>query len=158
MSSSLDLLEFPALVAILDRYAHTPSGHRAIGESSPGRERAWLERIYRLAGEAARYLRDAEASRRGVLRLDFGGIEDVEPILGQLRIEGTALDAPQISAILLLLDRASDLRQILDSLGHDYPGLRETAARATDFSPLLREFSGRILPDGSLDDRASPAL
>ena len=76
MSSSLDLLEFPALVAILDRYAHTPSGHRAIGESSPGRERAWLERIYRLAGEAARYLRDAEAGRRGVLRLDFGGIDD----------------------------------------------------------------------------------
>jgi DNA mismatch repair protein MutS2 len=158
MGSSLDLLEFPALVAILDRYARTPGGHREIRASAPGQPQGWLDRTYRLAGEAARYLRDVDSARRGVLRLDFSGLEDVEPLLAHLRIEGTALEATEISAVLLLLDRASDLRQLLDGLGHEYPALRETAGRSSDFSPLLREFSGRILPDGSLDDRASPVL
>lgn len=158
MSVALDLLEFPALVAIVDRYAQTPGGHREIRASQPARELDWLAAVYRLAGEAQRYLRDVEAGRRGVLRLDFSGLDDVGPLLAQLRIEGVALEAPQIASVLLLLDRASDLRQILDSLGHEYPNLREVAARAADFSPLLREFSGKILPDGSLDDRASPAL
>src|ERR1035438_578157 len=81
MSSSLELLEFPALVAILDRYAKTPGGHREIRASMPGQPQAWLDHAYRLAGEAARYLRDVEAARRGVLRLDFSGLEDVEPLL-----------------------------------------------------------------------------
>lgn len=158
MSSAADLLEFPALVAILDRYARTPGGHRAILASTPGQSRETLDRVFALAGEAARYLRDAEAGRRGVLRLDFGGVADVAPLLAELRIEGAALEAGGIASILLLLDRASDLRQILDSLAADYPQLWRVAGSASDFSPLLREFSGKILPDGTLDDRASPAL
>ncbi|SRR5579871_822781 len=158
MKASLDLLEFPALVAIVDRYARTPGGHREILGSEPGRPRDWLDHTFRLAGEAARYLRDADAARRGVLRLDFGGIADVAQLIEHLRIEGTSLEAPEINAVLLLLDRASDFRQILDAVDHEYPALAKSARRAADFSALLRELSGRILPDGSLDDRASPAL
>src|SRR5258706_12553439 len=120
---AVDLLEFPSLVAIVDRYARTPGGHREIRASQPGQPRAWLDRVYALAAEAAIYKREADAARRGVLRIDFGGIEDVEPLLAQLRIEGTALDTPEIAAVLLLLDRASDVRQILDSLTDSFPTL-----------------------------------
>lgn len=158
MSSASELLEFPALVAIVDRYARTPGGHRAILASAPGQSREWLDNVFTLAGEAARYLRDAEAGRRGVLRLDFGGVDDIAPLLAQLRIEGTSLEAVQIASVLLLLDRAADLRQILDSLSGDYPQLWRVAGASADFSPLLRDFSGKILPDGTLDDHASPAL
>src|SRR5438445_580000 len=112
MSSAASLLEFPSLVAIVNRYARTPAGHRAILASEPGQQREWLNRVFTLAAEAARYVRESDAARRGVLRLDFGGIEDVEPLLAQLRIQGTALESLGIAAILLLLDRASDLRQI----------------------------------------------
>ena len=142
MSSASDLLEFPGLVAIVDRYARTPGGHRAIQASQPSQSPEWLADVFRLAGEAARYLREADAGRRGILRLDFGGLDDVEPFLAKLRIEGTSLEPVEIAAVLLLLDRASDLRLTLDSVTDTFPALAAVATRVVDFSPLLRELSG----------------
>jgi len=94
-----------------------------------------------------------------VLRIDFGGIEDVDPLLAQLRIEGTALGHAancRRSVYCWIALRMSG--RFLDSLTDSFPTLAATATRAADFSPLLREFSGKIRPDGTLDDRASPAL
>ncbi len=158
ITESANVLEFPAALAILDRYARTPAGHARIRALSPGKDRALLERAFVLAGEAVAYLRDASAGKSGVLRLDFYGIGDVGKILPQLRIEDVALDPREVAEILLMLDRAVDFRQIIENVREKYPALAGVARQTGDFRALLREMAGKIRPDGTLDDNASPAL
>ncbi len=155
---SESVLEFPTLLAILDRYARTPAGHARVRGLTPGRDRAALEVALQLAREAAEHLRAAAAGQRGVLKLDFYGIADVEPVVRRLCIEGAVLEPLEIADILLLLDRAVDFKQIFSGLRERFPSLAALAGRVGEFRTLLREMSGKIRPDGTLDDHASPAL
>ena len=172
MRADLEVLEFPALLALLGRYASTPGGRKRLLELHPHHDREQLELQLARAGEAADYLRPAAApapaepskSRSGpgksgpLLRLDFGGISDLEPVLAKLRIESAVLEPAEISAVLLLLDRAGDCKNVLTAQRDRFPALAELAAGIGEFRRLLRELSGKILPDGTLDDHASLEL
>jgi len=60
--------------------------------------------------------------------------------------------------LLELLDRASEARLTLTTSRLRFPRLAALADEIAEFRPLLRELSGKILPNGQLDDHASGAL
>ena len=149
---SLDLLEYESLRALLRREVHSPMGRERLDALVPHTDRAELEASLADAEEAIRYVRYGEAPIR------FTNLPDPTVTLQKLRIEGAILDATEIYALINLLDRARDLRTAVMDAAHSYPRLAVHAAAIGDFSRTLTELSGKILPDGTLTDEASPAL
>jgi DNA mismatch repair protein MutS2 len=149
---SLDLLEYESLRALLRREVHSPMGRERLDALAPSTDRAELEAALADAEEAIRYVRYAETPLR------FTNLPDPTVTLQKLRIEGALLEATEIYALTSLLDRARDLRTAINDVAASYPRLAAHAAAIADFSRTLSELSGKILPDGTLTDEASPAL
>lgn len=149
---SLDLLEYEALRTLLRREVHSPLGRERLEALTPHTDRAELESSLADAEEAIRYLRYGETTLR------FSQLADPTVTLQKLRIEGAILEATEIYALASLLDRARDVRTAVLEVAESYPRLSSHAAAIGDFSRILSELSGKILPDGTLTDEASPAL
>ncbi len=149
---SLDLLEYEALRALLRREVHSPMGRERLDALTPHTDRAELEASLADAEEAIRYLRYGETTLR------FSQLPDPTVTLQKLRIEGAILEATEIYALASLLDRARDARTAILDVEGNYPRLAAHASAIGDFSRILAELSGKILPDGTLTDEASPAL
>ncbi len=163
--ADLEVLEFPALLALVQRYTQTSAGRSRLRELRPHSRLDKLHTQLARAREAAEYLRALGSSSGagagksgGLLRLDFSGIGELEPVLAKLRMEGAELEPLEIAAVITLLDRASDFRHILTARRERFPALAEAAAGVGEFRSLLRDLSGKILPDGALDDHASLEL
>src|SRR5439155_4693612 len=75
---------------------------------------------------------------------------------------GAALDTTEIRDIILLVDRAAEWREIALSppaaLKISWTSVVELSGNIIDFTEFLRTFRNKILPDGTLEDRASPEL
>ncbi len=157
-----DILEFGELKRLLRRYVASPLGAAELEAVSPVTERFALEELLAQTGEAIEYLRASShpqpASRGAAIRLRFDGLPEAAPITGKLRIEGTVLEAAEILALSGLLDRACDVRATLSACRARFPRLAAIASGIGDFSEALREVTGKILPDGTISDQASPLL
>jgi len=151
---STELLEFDALKTLLRRYVFSPTGRALLDEVAPTTDQAKVEESLASVGEAIEY---EGFSRRGVTsRLRFDGLPDPSLSAAKLGIEGAVLEAKEILDLTLLLERASEVRTMLT--GPEFPRLSAVASRMGEFRPLVKEFAGRILPDGSMADHASVAL
>ena len=73
-------------------------------------------------------------------------------------MEGSALEIAQIISLLRLLEAAVSIRAALVPARRKFPLLAGVAERIGDFEPLVRQWSGKLLPSGDLDDRASAQL
>ncbi|MBY0504313.1 MAG: Smr/MutS family protein [Bryobacteraceae bacterium] len=149
---SLDLLEYETLRALLRREVHSPMGRERLDALTPHTDRAALCESLADVEEALRYVRYGETSVR------FTNLTDPTVTLQKLRIEGAILEATEIYELASLLDRARDLRTAILDLADSYPRLAAHAGAIGDFTRTLSELSGKILPDGTLTDEASPAL
>ena len=95
---------------------------------------------------------------------DFRGIFDVTEMLDKARIEGSALEAVELRAVIVHAERVEAWRQMMltppDTARAKWPGMEELSAPLLphDLSNLLRSLIGKIEPDGSLSDDASPEL
>ncbi len=162
MKTSAEVLEFEALRQLLGRYIGSPLGKRELEKVRPFTDRAQLDTALAEAGEAIQYLHAAlhpQAGGRGAaLRIEFGGIPDVEPAVHKLRIEGAGLEPKEIFELFTLLDIAADAKSHLAAAAERFPLLGRRAATIGEFRALLRELDGKILPDGSVADHASVAL
>lgn len=123
----------------------------------PSSEPAWVDEQQGRNDEMRRLV----ASGNG---FDFRGIFDPEELLGKARIEGSALEPEELLRSLSLAERADAWRRLLlappDPVRHKWPSitaLSEPVAER-DLSNLLRFLRGKIDPDGSLTDDASPEL
>jgi DNA mismatch repair protein MutS2 len=135
----------------------SPLGRDWILALTPSADAEW---IY------AQQARNAEMRRliSAGLAFNFRGIFDPTDLLDQARIEGTALEALELRHILIHAERVEAWRALLA----DPPDGLEEALTATryaafalleaDLQPLLRALQGKIEPDGSLADDASPEL
>src|SRR3954463_134816 len=113
-STSGDLLEFDALIALIRRYIASPLGGAELDRVSPGSDAAALTEALAEVSEAIQYLRSAappKPSQRGAaIRLDFSGLSDLRIAVEKLRIEGASLDPMEIFDLIALLDRAADIK------------------------------------------------
>lgn len=160
--TSAGLLEFDALKALLGRFVSSPGGHTRLDSVQPSNDRAAVEEALAETAEALAYhtasLQTQTTSRGAAIRLRFDQLPDVQEQVAKLRIGGVPLEGLEIRELLALLDRATEIRGILQAAHDRYPRLAHYANRVAEFRPLLKELSGKIEPDGSVSDHASVAL
>jgi DNA mismatch repair protein MutS2 len=154
-NSSARVLEFDQLLQLLAAYTASPLGHERVIALTPSRDRQWVERQQQLTEELRGYLRSGS-------RFDFHGLLDPTDVINKSRIRGAALELTDIRDLLLLADRAAEWREIAlhpaANIAEKWDAVRSLSQDIADFTPLLRNFRNKILPDGTLDDRASPEL
>jgi DNA mismatch repair protein MutS2 len=179
--TSARVLEFDALRPMLGGYAWSPLGKTRVERLQPTADRAWIERQQQLTAEVRRFLRCGG-------HFDFSGLTDPAALVEKSRIAGAALETVQLRDIVLVVDRADEWRHTsqnppsamrapkpgeevyrgspardtrVEDPGHTadpWPAVSELSAAIADFTEFLRYFRNKILPDGTLDDRASPEL
>ena len=150
-------LQWPELIERLSHRAQSPLGRQWIEALQPSSDAA-------LGGTtAAAQCRDAEADHWRQLRLSWHLRCDTR-LLDKARIEGSALEAMEIRSLIVHAERVEAWRQIVltppDTVRNQWPGMEELTAPllSHDLGDLLRSLSGKIEPDGSLSDDASPEL
>jgi len=153
--TSSHLLEFETLRELLTGYASSPLGHRRIAELVPSLDHAWIGTQQQLTTEIREY-------RRVGGRFEFAGLPEVQTLVEKSRISGAALETVEIRDIVLVADRASEWREIVRqppaAMRSEWTAVNSLSAGMQDFTTFLRAFHNKILPDGTLDDRASPEL
>jgi DNA mismatch repair protein MutS2 len=135
----------------------SPLGRAWILALEPSSDTAWIE---------TQQSRNAEMRRliTGANIFDFRGIFDVSDLLDKARIEGSALEAVELRSIIVHAERVEAWRQTVlappDSVRDQWPAIAELSAPLLmhDLGDLLRGLSGKIEPDGTLSDDASPEL
>jgi DNA mismatch repair protein MutS2 len=153
--TSSRLLEFEALRDLLSGYASSPLGKRRIAELLSSLDHAWIETQQGLTTEIREY-------RRVGGRFDFAALPEIQKLIEKSRITGAALETIEIRDVVLVADRASEWREIVRqppaAMRSDWTAVAELSAGIQEFTTFLRAFRNKILPDGTLDDRASPEL
>ena len=154
-NSSARLLEFETLRDLLSGYSASPLGQRRIAELLPSLDRAWIETQQQLTTEIREY-------RRGGGRFEFAGLPEIKKLIEKSRIAGAALETTEIRDVVLVADRAAEwseiVRQPPAAMRSDWAAVSALSHGIQDFTAFLRAFRNKILPDGTLDDRASPEL
>ena len=153
--TSARALEFDSMREMLRAYAYSPLGQAKIAALAPPGDAAWIERQQQLASEIREFLRVAG-------HFEFSGLLDPTALVEKSRIEGVALETAEIRDILLVADRADEWRHIArqppSQMKLEFVAVAELSSTLADFTEFLRFFRNKILPDGTLDDRASPEL
>lgn len=153
--SSAGVLEFESLRDLLRGYAVSPLGKAAVERVSPSRDGKWIQNQQQLTTEIREY-------RRVGGRFEFAGLLDVTKLLDKARIQGSALETAEIRDIVLVVDRAAEWREIAlqppAAMRGEWKAVGALSDGIVDFTGFLRGFRNKILPDGTLDDRASPEL
>jgi DNA mismatch repair protein MutS2 len=153
--TSSRLLEFETLRELLAGYASSPLGRGRIAELIPSLDRAWIETQQQLTAEIREY-------RRVGGLFEFAGLPEVETLLEKSRIAGATLETTEIRDVVLIADRASEWREIASqppaAMRTDWTAVNALTSAIQDFTTFLRHFHNKILPDGTLDDKASPEL
>ncbi|GAB4229415.1 MAG: endonuclease MutS2 [Acidobacteriota bacterium] len=134
---SLEMLEFPELLAHLASYARTSQGKRWLEQRRPTADPEELHQRYAELSELER-LRES-------LPLPAGDLPDAEVLLGELHEATAVLAAPVFLGIRDYLDYAAQTKEIITSAGS--PAL----ARYWEGIPLPHPLAGRI--EAVLDER-----
>jgi DNA mismatch repair protein MutS2 len=153
--TSAQVLEFDSLRDLLNGYASSPLGHGLIANLAPSTNREWIESQHKLTTEIREF-------RRVGGHFDFSGLLEVARLVEKSRISGTALETTEIRDVVLLVDRAAEWREIALSppaaMKLEWKAVAQLSSGIIDFTEFLRAFRNKILPDGTLDDKASPEL
>ena len=155
LHTSSRVLEFESLRALLREYAPSPLGQTRIANLNPSVDANWIQTQQQLATEIREF-------RRVGGRFDFAGLIDIGDLVEQARITGVALETTQIRDVILVVDRASEWREIAKhppaAMRSEWRQVHELSNRIADFTEFLRGFRNKIQPDGTLEDKASPEL
>ncbi len=146
---SRDVLEFPAVRELLHRYLSGPISEPLLAQVEPHTRLDKIRRDLELAGEARDYLREG-------VRPGLAGIVEPSELLDKLRVEGLALTAPEILALVELARAGLDIARAFSH--HEGPRLAELARSIPDFRSLVTELAGKINPDGTVESSASAEL
>ena len=154
-NSSAAVLEFGLLRDLLRGYAASDLGRARVAALSPSIDLAWIQNQHQLTSEVREF-------RRVGGNFEFAGLSDITRLLEKSRIEGAALETLEVRDVLTAVDRAAEWREIAfhppQGMKTDWMAVRQLSSGITDFSDLLRGIRNKILPDGTLDDKASPEL
>src|SRR5262249_42078012 len=147
--------EFESLRDVIREYAASPLGQDRIDLLQPSVDHAWIVSQQQLTSEIREY-------RRVGGRFEFFGLLDVSQTVEKSRISGAVLETTEIRDVILLVDRASEWREIALSppaaMKTEWNAVLQLSSGIIDFTEFLRAFRNKIQPDGTLEDRASPGL
>ncbi len=153
--NSARVLEFESLRELLRGYARSPLGQGRIAGLAASIDRDWIENQQQLTSEIREF-------RRVGGSFDFSGLLDITKLVEKSRISGAALETAEIRDVVLVVDRAAEWREIALSppaqMKAPWKAAGVLSAGVADFTEFLRAFRHKILPDGTLDDRASQEL
>jgi DNA mismatch repair protein MutS2 len=153
--TSARVLEFESLRDLLRGYMASPLGEKRLAELAPSIDRDWIAEQHERAKEIGEY-------RRVGGRFEFAGLIEVARLLEKSRIAGAALETTEIRDVLMVVDRASEWREIARNppaaMRSPWASIHSLSDRIGDFTDFLRQFRGKIQPDGTLEDRASAEL
>jgi DNA mismatch repair protein MutS2 len=160
LESSAIALEWPRLRDHIAGRTTSPLGRAWVAALEPTADLSWIN-TQQLRTAELRVMLGAGGS------FDFNGLFDATVLLEKARIEGSALEALEIVRLLDVAERVAAWRNLFTSAeATRNNGLADAASIRTltgplldhDLAPLLRALRGKIEPDGSLSDDASPEL
>jgi len=157
VESSSVALEWPRLREHIAGYAASPLGRAWVLALEPCADSAWIDAQQQRTEEIRAFL-------TGGGSFEFHGMFDPTELLDQARLEGAALEGTEINALLAVIERLAAWRALLKPAPGAAPrawvGVAGLSAPLLehDFAPLLQILRGKIEPDGSLADDASPEL
>jgi DNA mismatch repair protein MutS2 len=154
-NSSERVLEFDSLRELVRGYATSDLGRARVSALRPSVDPKWIENQHRLTSEIREF-------RRVSGSFDFAGLIDVSRLLDKSRIAGAVLEALEIQDVLAIVERAAEWRLVAinppQGMKMDWAAVGAFSSGLADFADLLRQLRNKILPDGTLDDKASPEL
>lgn len=143
------------MLDLLQGYASSPLGKERIASLAPSADRDWIENQQQLTSEIREF-------RRVGGHFEFSGLLEITKQLDKSRIAGAALETTDIRDVVLVVDRAAEWREIALSppaaMKIEWKAVAQLSSGIADFTDFLRAFRNKILPDGTLEDRASPEL
>jgi len=146
-------LELQALIDLLAGHVQSPLGRNRALSLVPSTDRDRINRELDITTECAGYLRIGGG-------FGLSDIADPERSLAQLQVEGTSLEPLELLALSRLVSVGMDARgQISDPESKTrFPRLSSITSAIPDLRRVLAGTRGKILPNGEIDDNASPAL
>lgn len=146
-------LELNALLQLLARHVQTPLGRKKVLALTPSTDRDWICRELQRTSECVDYLTTGGA-------FGLGEISDPEESLAQLQINGTILEPQELLALQSLVAIGTDLHSQFNQpeIKERYTQLYSITAKIPDLRRMLASIRGKILPNGEIDDNASPEL
>lgn len=156
--SSSVALDWPRLREHIASKAVSPLGRGWTLALEPCTDSGWITTQQTRTEEMRRFL-------QGGGSFDFHGLFDPGPLLEKARITGSALEALEILALLNVVERVAAWRNLIaPRAGQSEGGVGPSVMALSrdlmhhDLAGLLRTLRGKIEPDGSLADDASPEL
>jgi DNA mismatch repair protein MutS2 len=155
--SSAAALEWPRLRDNIAGRTSSPLGHAWILALKPSSDLAWIDQQQQRTAEVRAML-----TRGG--SFEFRGLFDPTILLDKARIDGAALESAEIRDLLTVVERVAAWRNLIhpapNVTRYEWPSIVDLSAPLLDhdLAPLLRLLRGKIEPDGSLNDDASPEL
>ena len=146
---SRDALEFPGILELVRGFLSGPISEPLLRALEPRTDLEGIRREHELTREARECLREGS-------RPSLGSLKDPRSVLDRLAIEGESCAALEILALVEVARAARDLRGMF--LKSPFTRLDALAGGTADFRDLVRELEGKILPEGTVDSSASPAL
>jgi DNA mismatch repair protein MutS2 len=146
-----EVLEFDKLRELLRLRTTCAPGHRAVDALEFSTDRPALESAFALIREGREWLRAGK-------ELGFGALADPAAWLARLEAPGAVLEPSEFLDAASLLETAGWLRQQFREDAAEFPLLAARAASLADFRGLLAEVRRCVLPNGEINDDASPAL
>lgn len=157
-------LAWDQMLGLLGRYAASSLGRGWLETLVPSADLRWIEREHGLVDEMRLLLAEG-------VRPSLAGLSDPTQNLAKARLAsaGAALEVEEIRALLALAlavdGWAATVRTVTMDPGARFrdgglPGLRALTEPILDANlrPLVESIDGKLLPDGSLADSASPEL
>lgn len=152
LDQAFAILEYQTLRALIRRGAQTSMGQARVDALEP------FENIGDLRRELAALAECVNLRKRGV-RWTFSELTDPTQNLGLLRIEGATLEPAAILQLKQLSEQAMSARASVLAEREDSPALWSLVeSLPVDLSRLGARIANKILPNGEIDDRASPEL
>ena len=149
---AFSILEFKSLRTLVRHGAQTEMARARIDALEPLENLEALHRALREVSEALKL------RQRGA-RLSFDGIADPAESIARLQIEGAALEPAAILDLAGLCIAATDARDAVLAERENCPSLFEiVSALPAQLKKLAGGIHKKILPNGEIDDRASPEL
>lgn len=146
------ILEYPELRALIQRAAQTPMGRARLAELQP------FANLPELQKELSALAECVTLRKRGAA-WSFSELGDPSEKISLLQVEGTALDAPAILELKILIEQAMSARASILAERDNAPVLwRLVENLPPELNRLVARIANKILPNGELDDRASPEL